>query len=673
MSVVCSKRCLSSGFLIPKLRCVLSPPSSGVRKKHQSQGAVMLQNVDLAQIELEKIRNFSIIAHIDHGKSTLADRLLEYVGAIDPLRAGQPGGDRILDNLKVEKERGITVKAQTASVIYRSHIDGQDYLLNLIDTPGHVDFSSEVSRSLSACQGVILLVDANQGVQAQTVSNFYLAFANNLTVIPVLNKIDLPGANPEEVKDQLFNLFEIESSEVLLASAKQGIGIGEIFEAIVSKIPPPNLGHSSRSSSASAATPLRFFLQDSWYDKYRGTVNLVQVVDGTLKVGDNITSLATQEQYQVRSLGVLSPSEISVKALYAGQVGIMTCNMKSMHDAIIGDTFHLKDQAVEAVMSVQRPKPMVFAGLYPIDQSNFPKMKSAIAKVCLNDYSVSVSIESSPALGTGFRVGFLGILHMEVFAQRLEDEFDALVITTPPSVPYKLKLKKTSTIGQALANRVDEQGFVTISNPNEWLTETNQVESYWEPMVKGQIILPHEYLSAVTTLSSGARGRQTMIEYIDQSRVRLEVTFPLAEILTNFFDSLKAATSGYGSFDYEEYGYEEAPLVKVDILINDTKVPELATIAHASRAREHGKKLVARLEENIPRQQFAIKVQASVRSKILARGDIKPVRKDVTAKCYGGDLTRKMKLLRHQAEGKKRMKMVGKIQLTQDVFKKLLS
>lgn len=585
----------------------------------------MLHNVDLAKIELEEIRNFSIIAHIDHGKSTLADRMLEYVGAIDPLRAGA-GEDRILDNLKVEKERGITVKAQTASVIYRHPRDGKDYLLNLIDTPGHVDFSSEVSRSLSACQGVILLVDANQGVQAQTVSNFYLAFANNLTVIPVLNKIDLPGANPEEVKDQLFNLFEIESSEVLLASAKQGIGISEIFDAIVSKIPPPN-----RHAQSSI---LRFFLQDSWYDKYRGTVNLVQVVDGTLKLGDNITSLATQEQYLVRSLGLLSPSEIPVKALYAGQVGIMTCNMKSMHDAIIGDTFHLKDQTVEAVMSVQRPKPMVFAGLYPIDQSNFPKMKSAIEKVCLNDYSVSLSIESSPALGVGWRVGFLGILHMEVFTQRLEDEFDASVITTPPSVPYKLKLKKTSIETGFLASKVDEEGFVIISNPNEWL-EPNQVESYLEPMVKGQIILPQEYLSAVTTLSSKARGRQTSIEFIDQSRVRLEVTFPLAEILTNFFDNLKGATSGYGSFDYEEYGYEEAHLVKVDILINENKVPELATIAHASRAREHGKKLVARLEENIPRQQFAIKVQASVRSKILARADVKPVRKDVTAKCYG--------------------------------------
>ena len=666
MSVVCTKRGLPSRSWIQKLtyyqQCKKSQQRhQALRHQHTSQQeAAKLQNVDLSKIELKQIRNFSIIAHIDHGKSTLADRLLEYVGAIDPLSSE----DRILDSLKVEKERGITVKAQTASVIYRHPKDGQDYLLNLIDTPGHVDFSSEVSRSLSACQGVILLVDANQGVQAQTVSNFYLAFANDLTVIPVLNKIDLPGADPEQVKDQLFNLFEIESSDVLLASAKQGLGISEIFQAIIDRIPPPNRHGNSRST-------LRFFLQDSWYDKYRGTVNLVQVIDGTLKLQDTITSMSLSQDFVVRTLSLLSPHEVPIQALYPGQVGTMTCNMKSPKDAIIGDTFHLKDHPVDSLMSVKRPKPMVFAGIYPIEQSNFSKMKGAIEKVCLNDYSISLSMESSPALGVGWRVGFLGILHMEVFTQRLEDEYDACVITTPPSVPYKLKLHPDK-VDKKKGWKLDEEGFVMVSNPNDW-PEPNEVDTYMEPLVKGQIILPHEYLSAVTTLSSQARGRQTAIEYIDNQRVRLELIFPLADILTNFFDNLKSATSGYGSFDYEECGYEEAPLVKVDILINDNKVPELSTITHASRARDHGKKLVQRLEENIPRQQYAIKVQATVRSKILARGDIKPVRKDVTAKCYGGDLTRKMKLLRHQAEGKKRMKMIGKVQLSQDVFRKLLS
>lgn len=618
-----------------------------VRLKHYD-----IKDVDLSTIGLDRIRNFSIIAHIDHGKSTLADRMLEFVGAIDRDKKT----DRVLDKLKVEKERGITVKAQTASLLYESSIDGQTYLINLIDTPGHVDFSSEVSRSISACQGVVLLVDANQGVQAQTVSNFYMAFANDLVIIPVLNKIDLPNANPEAVKEQLLNLFDIDPSQVLMASAKAGIGTEDIFEAIIERIPPPNR-HGQLSK-------LRCFLQDSWYDKYRGAVNLVQVIDGVLKTNDVITSSSTGQAYTIRTLGLLTPEEQPIKSVYPGQVAVFTCNMRSTRDAIIGDTFHLKDSPVEPLMTVNRPKPMVFAGIYPLEQSSLKDLKNALDKVCLNDYSVTMTTESSAALGTGYRIGFLGVLHMEVFTQRLEDEYNASVIVTPPSVPYRIKLRSDS-------NKNSEADDIVVSNPNEWPKES--CEAFFEPMVRGTIIIPEDYLTATTTICTEARGTQTAVEYIDQYRVRLEFLFPLAEILTKFFDNLKSVTSGYGSFDYEDAGYEKTSLVKVDILINDEMVPELSTIAHVSRARQHGKMLVAKLEETITRQQFPIKIQAAAKSKILARGNIKPVRKDVTAKCYGGDLQRKMKLLKFQAEGKKRMRMVGKVQLSQDVFRKLLS
>lgn len=383
--------------------------------------------------------------------------------------------------------------------------------------------------------------------------------------------------------------------------------------------------------------------------------------------------MSTGQTYTVRTLGLLTPHEVPITAVYPGQVAVMSCSMRSAREAVIGDTFHAKGIPVEPLMSISRPKPMVFAGIYPIDQSNLKDMKNALDKVCLNDYSVTVSTGSSPALGTGWRLGFLGILHMEVFTQRLEDEYDAAVIVTPPSVPYRIKIKETAKAKYANAlEEVNGELFITVSNPNDWPVTTD-VLAYYEPMVKGTIIVPDEYLKGVTQLCNLHRGVQISIEQIDQTRVRLEFSFPLAEILTKFFDSLKSVTSGYGSFDYEEAGYEESSVVKVDILVNEVIVPELSTICHATRARDHGSKLVQRMEETIPRQLFAIKVQAVVRSKIIARGDIKPVRKDVTAKCYGGDLTRKMKLLRYQAEGKKRMKMVGRVELSQDVFRKLLS
>ncbi len=488
---------------------------------------------DPSQFELERIRNFSIIAHIDHGKSTLADRMLEFVGAKDPSSRDQ----RILDKLKVEKERGITVKAQTASLLYHNSRDGKDYLLNLIDTPGHVDFSSEVSRSISACQGVLLLVDANQGVQAQTVSNFYLAFGQDLAIIPVLNKIDLPRADPEAAKEQLFNLFDIDPRDVILASAKVGTGIQEIFEAIIEKIPPPNRHGKS-------ADDLRFFLQDSWYDKYRGTVNLVQVIDGTLKVGDVITSMATSETYTIRTLGSLRPDEVPINAAYPGQVAVMTCNMKSAREAIIGDTFHLKDKPVESLLTLERPKPMVFAGIYPMDASELTNLKNAIDKVCLNDYSVSVLKGSSPALGSGYRLGFLGVLHLEVFTQRLEDEYQASVLITPPTVPYRIKL---NNVDKYPALKPDEDNLVTVNNPNEWPLESD-CEAFYEPMVKGTIIVPEIYMPGVTGLVSDARGIQDSLVFIDQHRIRIEFTVPLAEVITKFFDRLKSVTSGWCNF-----------------------------------------------------------------------------------------------------------------------------
>ena len=610
-------------------------------------------NTDLTQIGMERIRNFSIIAHIDHGKSTLADRILEYVGAIEKTKEN----DRILDSLKVEKDRGITVKAQTASIIYKSD-DGNEYLLNLIDTPGHVDFSSEVSRSLAACQGVVLLVDANQGVQAQTVSNFFMAFSNDLAVVPVINKIDLPGADPESVKGQMFNLFEIDPDSVILASAKKGIGIKDIFEAVIKQIPPPSPKNIGKQC---------LLLQDSWYDQFRGTVNLVQVVDGKLEIGNEVTSAVTGLTHTIKTLGILTPAEKPIKILSPGQIGVMTCSMKSPRDAIIGDTYFKKSDPVEPLVQVKRPKPMVFAGVYPFDAGEHPKLKSAIEKVCLNDYSIHLEPESSAALGFGWRVGFLGLLHLEVFSQRLDDEYDAQVLVTTPSVPYKIKLRENSNSAK-LHGTTD----LEIFNPALW-PQPNEVVKYYEPMVTGTIICPQDYLGQIFGLCADRRGEQTSFEAVDQVRSKIEFLLPLNEIVVDFFDQLKSVTSGYGSFDYEDAGYQESSLSKIDIMLNDKPVHELSSVVHSSHAREKGQEMVNKLVENLPRQQFKIKVQAACGSKIIARDDIKPYRKDVTAKCYGGDVRRKMKLLKFQAEGKKRMKSIGNIEVSKDVFIKLLT
>ena len=509
-----------------------------------------------------------------------------------------------------------------------------------------------------------MLVDANQGVQAQTVSNFFMAFANNLTVVPVLNKIDLPNAKPELIKEQLKNLFEIDPKDVLLASAKMGIGIKDIFEAVVQRIPPP----TTRSDFAPGGiyeTKQCFILQDSWYDRFRGTVNLVQVINGRLRPGDIVQSVKTEMSYTIKTLGILTPEEVSVNSLCPGQVGVMTCNMKSPKDALIGDTYHAKDCPVKPIIDVKRPQPMVFAGVYPFEGSDYVRLKDAIEKVCLNDYSVTSVKETSPALGLGWRLGFLGLLHLEVFSQRLQDEYNAQVLITTPSVPYRVRLKKQ-------CKDSDNLEYTEITNPSLWPTKST-IDACFEPLVKGTIICPQEYVGTVYGLASECRGVQVSIENIDQMRTKLEFLLPLNEIVVSFFDRLKSITSGYGSFDYEDAGYKETSLTKIDILLNDQCVPELTTIVHTSHSREKAKEMTAKLKDSLTRQLFSIKIQATTGSTILSRDDLKPYRKDVTAKCYGGDVRRKMKLLKFQAEGKERMKLYGKIEISKDTFIKLLT
>ncbi|TRY70881.1 hypothetical protein TCAL_02796 [Tigriopus californicus] len=609
-----------------------------------------IHHTDLKDVPLERIRNFSIVAHIDHGKSTLADRILEVVGAISISKDNK----QILDKLQVERERGITVKAQTASFIY--DYQGQDMLLNLIDTPGHVDFSAEVSKSLASCQGVILVVDAKQGVQAQTVSNYNLAVANDLAVVPVLNKIDLPEVDLDSCLNQLESLFDIDPNSVILASAKSGIGIEEILDAVVDRILPP-LTHGQGDS-------LKFLLQDSWYDQYKGAVGLIQVFDGVLKLGDEITSVKTKKTYNVKSLGILTPEEVSVPAIHPGQIGFFTCNMKTTKEAIVGDTFHRINRPVEPILHVSTPNPMVYSGFYPTESSYYSNLKTAIDKISLNDSSVSIDPETSPALGSGWRIGFLGLLHMEVFSQRLQQEFDAEVILTQPSVPYKIIPKPH------LVKKFGQE--IWVKTPKDWV-DKDVAETYLEPIVKGTIIVPEEYMQQVASLCSSCRGIAEDTTFVDQTRVRMVYTLPLSDIVTNFFDDLKRITSGYGSFDYEDAGYIHSQLIKVDILLNGKPVPELSFLSNPSKARPTGKIKVAKLKELLPRQLYDVAIQATRGKTILARETIKAARKDVTAKCYGGDLTRKQKLLKNQAEGKKRLRAIGNIQVSKETFIKVLT
>ncbi|ORZ34271.1 GUF1 GTPase-like protein [Catenaria anguillulae PL171] len=600
--------------------------------------------VDLASIPTSHIRNFSIIAHIDHGKSTLADRLLELTRTIrhDRLRPNK----QVLDKLQVERDRGITVKAQTVSMVHRRN--GQTYLLNLIDTPGHVDFSYEVSRSLAACQGALLLVDAAQGIQAQTVANFYLAFGLDLAIVPVLNKVDLPAADPERVKEQIATAFELPVDNMLQISGKTGLNCEQVLDAVIEHIPPPPAGDPN--------VPLRALLFDSWYDTYVGVITLFSVLDGVLKRGDKVVSCHSGKRYEVVDVGIMHPDQRSTGALYPGQVGYAVLGMKSTSEAHVGDTFHLMHHRVEALPGFQPAKPMVFAGVFPVSADEFPKLDDAVSKLVINDASVSVMKETSASLGQGFRLGFLGTLHMDVFRQRLESEYQANVICTAPTVPFKV----TYQGGRELV----------VRNPVEFPegAEYALVKKVEEPMIAATIITPDEYLGKILELCGERRGEQREVTYIDSRRVMLKYTLPMTEVVSDFYDQLKSRSSGFASFDYEECGYEPADLVKLNINLNGKPVDALASIRHRSAVEQVARETVAKLKGVLERQLYEIVIQGCVGGKVLARETLAAMRKNVTAKCYGGDATRKMKLLAKQKEGKKRMKMVGNVEISQEAF-----
>lgn len=601
-----------------------------------------LKKIDLKQFTPDRCRNFSIIAHIDHGKSTLSDRLLEVTGTL----SDRIKHEQFLDKLQVEKERGITVKAQSASMFYE--VDGVTYLLNLIDTPGHVDFSYEVSRSLYACQGALLLVDASQGVEAQTMANFYLAFDQDLTVIPVINKIDMVNAQPERVINQIEKLFDFKPEEVLLASGKSGIGMHEILRAVVKRIPAPK---------SNLQAPLKALLFDSWFNDYRGVICLIAVHDGMIKVGDMVALAQMDKEYEVLEIGLMYPDEQPMPALYAGQVGYLITGMKTVKEARVGDTIYHARKPVTPFPGFKPAKPVVFAGIFPIENSEFDLLRDAIEKLTLNDASVTVEKKTSPALGLGFRCGFLGLLHMEVFKQRLEQEYNLEVIATAPSVMYKVKLANGETIN--------------IENPSDF-PEPNHIEEISEPIISANIIVPKQYLGNIITLCEDKRGQQQDMNFIDDERVILRYKLPLAEVATDFYDKLKSASSGYASFDYEEAGYLPGNLVKMDILLNGKAVDALSCIVHEDKAVYIGRDLAERLRKVIPRQLFEVAIQAAIGAKIIARESISALRKDVTAKCYGGDISRKRKLLEKQKEGKKRMKQVGNVEVPQEAFLSIL-
>ncbi|KAL0974289.1 hypothetical protein UPYG_G00218340 [Umbra pygmaea] len=604
------------------------------------------ENFDMSKFPVERIRNFSIIAHIDHGKSTLADRLLEMTGAISKTEKNR----QVLDKLQVERERGITVKAQTASLFYQ--YQGETYLLNLIDTPGHVDFSYEVSRSISACQGVLLIVDANQGIQAQTVANFYLAFEAQLTIIPVINKIDLKNADPERVENQIEKVFDIPKEECIRISAKLGTNVEQVLLEVVKRLPPPSFNR---------AAPFRALVFDSNFDHYRGVVANVALFGGCLSKGDRIVSAYLGKSYEVNELGLLRPDEHPTEKLFAGQVGYVIAGMKEVKEAQIGDTLYHQKHPVEALPGFKPAKAMVFAGMYPMDQSDYSILRSAVEKLTLNDSSVTVQRDSSMALGAGWRLGFLGLLHMEVFNQRLEQEYNASVIVTAPTVPYKAILSSPRLIKE------HGREEITIVNPAQFPDRT-LVREYLEPMVTGTIITPDEYVGKIMSVCLNRRAVQKNMIYIDDRRVMMKYLFPLNEIVVDFYDHLKSMSSGYASFDYEDAGYQAADVVKMDILLNGKPVEELTTIVHKDRAYSAGKAMCERLQDAIPRQMFEIAVQAAIGNKVIARETIKAYKKNVLAKCYGGDITRKMKLLKKQAEGKKKMRYIGTVQVPKDAF-----
>lgn len=598
---------------------------------------------NLKEFTPDRIRNFSIIAHIDHGKSTLSDRLLEVSGTI----THRQKKEQFLDKLQVERERGITVKAQTASMFYEHK--GVKYLLNLIDTPGHVDFTYEVSRSLYACQGALLLVDAAQGVQAQTMANFYLAFDQDLTIIPILNKIDLPNADPAKITNQMVQLFDFKPEEVISASAKINVGITEIFEAVIERIPTLHVSSDKQ---------LRALLFDSWFDEYRGVVCLIALHDGTIKKGDTISLAQAKSNYEVLEVGLMYPEPTPTNILYAGQVGYLITGMKTIKEAQIGDTIYHAKKPVELFPGFKPAKPMVFAGIFPVDSEDIELLQEAIEKLTLNDASVSVEKKTSVALGIGFRCGFLGMLHMEVFKQRLEQEYNIAVIATAPSVLYQIKMAHTGEI-------------ITIENPSDF-PERNYIDEILEPIIDSTIIVPQQYLGNVIKLCEEKRGMQQSLTYLDDSRIILKYRLPLNEVAMEFYGDLKSISSGYASFDYEVSGYQPAKLVKMDILLNGKAVDALSIIIHIDRAYYIGRDLTQRLQKVIHRQLFEVIIQAAIGAKIIARERVAPLRKDVTAKCYGGDISRKRKLLEKQKEGKKKMKQVGSVEVPQEAFLSLL-
>lgn len=602
-----------------------------------------IKTVNLKNFTPDRVRNFSIIAHIDHGKSTLSDRLLEYTGTLSQ----RVRHEQFLDKLQVEKERGITVKAQTASMFYE--YNGTMYLLNLIDTPGHVDFSYEVSRSLYACQGALLLVDCTQGVEAQTMANFYLAFEQELTVVPVLNKVDMMNAQIERVSKQMESLFDFKADEIIHASGKSGIGITDVLKAVIERIPCPVSNNDA---------PLKALLFDSWFDSYRGVMCLIAVKDGSIKKGDRITLAQTENDYEVLEVGLMYPEETPMDALYAGQVGYLITGMKTVKEARVGDTIYHTRQPVTPLPGFKPAKPVVFAGIYPLDASEFEMLRDAIDKLTLNDASVTIEKTSSPALGLGFRCGFLGLLHMDVFKQRLEQEYNVSAIATAPSVLYKVKLKHTGEI-------------VDVETPSDF-PDAGKIEEIYEPIIRATIIVPKKYLGNIITLCEEKRGVQLDMKFMDEDRIILKYKLPLTEVATDFYDKLKSLSSGYASFDYEEAGYEVEDLVKMDILLNGKPVDALACIVHNDNAYYIGRELVSKLRQVIPRQLFEVAIQAAIGAKVIARETVSALRKDVTAKCYGGDISRKRKLLEKQKEGKKKMKQVGNVELPQEAFLTIL-
>lgn len=592
----------------------------------------------------ENIRNFSIIAHIDHGKSTLADCLLKITGAI----SDRNKQEQVLDNMDIEKERGITIKLNAVQLKYQ--YNNEEYIFHLIDTPGHVDFAYEVSRSLAACEGAILVVDAAQGVEAQTLANLYLALENNLTIIPVINKIDLPNANPEIVKKELMDLLGFSDDEIVLTSAKMGIGIEELMETIIKKIPSPKGNDKDK---------LQALIFDSYFDPYRGVVALIRIVNGKVKIGDKIKMMASDTEYEVVELGINNPEQVIKQELTTGEVGYLCASIKSIESVKVGDTITLANNPCSESLPGYKPmKPMVFCGLYPIESSKYTDLREALEKLKLNDASLEFEPETSKALGFGFRCGFLGLLHMEIIQERIEREFKLDLIATSPSVIYEVELT--------------DHTKVMVDNPVK-MPDRGRIHDIKEPYVRINIFVPSNYIGPIMELCQNKRGNYLSMEYIDKTRVNIHYEMPLSEIVYDFFDKLKSMTKGYASFDYEFIGYKSSNLVKMDILINKEPVDALSVIVHSSFAYNRGRAIVESLRKLIPRQQFEVPIQACIGSKAIARADIKAVRKNVLAKCYGGDVSRKRKLLEKQKEGKKRMKIVGNVEIPQEAFLAVLS